>query len=1784
VYLKRLALHGFKSFANRTTLEFSPGITAIVGPNGAGKCLEGSSRVTLANGSEAPICDLVQEALASSSQVTQLDDGVLTRQNPHEVVVLSLDPQTLRLEPRPVAAFVKRTSPDFLLRIRTRAGREVTATPYHPLFTLEDGRLRTLKAEELEPGVRVAVPRVLDATSRDVHFSPLETVQQFVEDDGVYIAPSLALQAWADEGRATFGTYRRWRERANMPTAQMSGFLDGQAVKAAILTRLADAVDRSPPLDGTLQSHTAKSIHLPPIFTPDLARFLGLLVAEGRTSVEGNVWFVNSDPAINDEFVRLATTIFGVNVFRKRYKQTADDCIIFSRALGMLRERIFEYQIEMRSATKRVPSQLFEAPAVAQWAFLSGLFEGDAHICMKKTNGRVAAYIEYVTASPLLARQVVGLLMRRGVFALIRPKQKYATNTERKRRRTYYAVYIYGSEQLRLCARYLSFVGAKQRSLTALAELPHKSNPNLDLVPGVTPLVRQAAQRAGVNMKRHRAGRAKLAAYTEGRCEASRGGLLEVIQDVRDVGQNSDEAQPFLDTLRALATSDVYWDEIVEIERIDPPDPWVYDLCVAETHNFVAENFIVHNSNVADAIRWVLGEQSMRQLRGKRSDDVIFAGGAGRNAMQMAEVGLILDNSAGWLPSEYAEVTVSRRSFRSGETEYLMNGQRGRLRDVLLLLAQARIGHDSYTVIGQGLIDQALSARAEERRALFEDAAGIRQFQSQRADAEQKLALTQSNLARLQDILGEIEPRLGPLAEQARRARDYAGAQDELARLQRQWYRHQWGALRETHQRAQEQERHTQTQIETFEATLAGQVEELAALEREREETLTQTNLLRRERGEVGGRLQTSERDLAVAHERLASLDRQQADSEVEQGQQEAAILAMRERIAALEEQLAHADEQATQMQETLNELERAQHSARQEQEREEARLRAAQRDVIQAQARLGAAQTELGRLQRQLGDRNRALAARRDTAAQAQRRFEQIEAQVAERRLVYEEARSALEGLTAQREQIGADLGAGAAEVERLRVEIADAERERRALMERLGLLEEWRSSLEGFDGGARALMRTADETQPAVIGVVGQQITAASGMEAAVEAALGVFLRAVVVASREDALRAAEWLRSHGAERALFLWLEGAPRAADERVTSSLPPPDGAQFFGYVRDVVTCRDEFRSVLNACLGDAYIVSELAVAEARWGAAIPAPIVSLGGEVIHPHGWLRGGGAARALDGHERDAGVLAKERALRQLPAQIDKLAAETLEVTARHVRAQAAHAELKRQDEQARAQLLRLEATAQEAARGVTALQRDHERAASEAQTNAALAEQLAAEMTGIEQEVAATEARVAEQEQAQRDSTERVEEIQAETDDLLARGRAQQEEVARGRTALAVQRQECKALAQRAEQASAQATELEAQFARRGERLLTIAAQRAELGTLIEGHEETISELRGRMRALGERLRELEAQQMDMEKRIGEIEKRANAARQDLARLEAEYRGRLLETQRASDALDALSAQVREEFEGEEGDALADSLLTDEPEADGAQTLSPDEAARIRRQIDQLRARLKNLGGYDPDAPAAYEELKTRHDFLKAQMADMQQASNNLRAIIDELDVTMRRQFEETFRAVNERFQRHFTVLFSGGSARLELTAPRREANEDDEGDGPATGLPRRASFGGVEVYVQIPGKKAQDLTLLSGGERALVSAALLFALLETNPPPFCLLDEVDAALDEANVVRFCEILKALSEQTQFIVITHNRVTMTHADTIYGVSMQGDSMSRVLSMKLAEVASIR
>ncbi|HEX6777321.1 MAG TPA: AAA family ATPase, partial [Ktedonobacterales bacterium] len=556
-------------------------------------------------------------------------------------------------------------------------------------------------------------------------------------------------------------------------------------------------------------------------------------------------------------------------------------------------------------------------------------------------------------------------------------------------------------------------------------------------------------------------------------------------------------------------------------------------------------------SNVADAVRWVLGEQSMRHLRGKKSEDIIFAGAQGKAAMGMAEVSLYLDNSAGWLPSEYTEVKITRRSYRSGENEYLINNAKVRLKDLLLLLAQARVGHDSYTVVGQGLIDAALSLRAEERRALFEDAAGIRHFQAQRDDAESKLELTEQNLSRLHDILAEIEPRLAPLAEQARRAREYAAVQADYQSRLSTWYAQQWQRLQDQQQRAEAVEAERGAELARVQAELAAQEESLRELRGEREWAATQMNSLRRTRGELMSRMQTLEREVAVAEERLGSLTSQSGELALEQEQQRQQVAAAEQRITTLQQQIDDLADQLAQGDDAIQQMERSVASLRQRQEQEDARLRAAQRDVIQIQTRLGASQSELGRLQKQLGEKNRALATRRETQAQSQQRLDAAQAKLEAQQRLLTDGQREEEQLAAERQKLTQAVSDGQNEQEQLREALGEARRERRSVSDRLALLREWRSSLSGYGDGVRTLLQAPKGKIPPILGTVAQLAAAPEGMEAALEAALGPLLQAIVVRSADDALACLEYLRSVRGGRALLVWASDAGNPSGEEST---------------------------------------------------------------------------------------------------------------------------------------------------------------------------------------------------------------------------------------------------------------------------------------------------------------------------------------------------------------------------------------------------------------------------------------------------------------------------------------------------------------------------------------------------------------------------------------------------------------------------------------------------------
>ncbi len=1762
MYLKRLEIQGFKTFATRTVLEFRPGVTAIVGPNGSGKCLAGHSLVLLADGREIPIREIVERALAMSTTVEMLDDGWVSRQNPEQLRVLSLNPATFLLEPRPIAGFVKRQAPDTMLCIRTRTGREVTVTPYHPLFTLRHGQLHALRADELEVGIRIALPRRTPVNGAPVALDPVELAQRIEEADGIFVPNTSTLRAWAGQARERFGSYVAWRRDALVSDGQLRGLLLDQSVNVGVLNRLAGAAGIAPPLDSRFQGHGRTQVRLPQEFTAKLARLLGLLVAEGSNRRTNQVRFVNDDPRVCDLFADLAKAELGLNVFRKRYKANAEDVIISSRALSVTLERLFGFAIDSRSAEKQVPPQVLQSLPEVQWAFLSGLFEGDAHIRAGKRpeSNKIQYCLEYTTASERLARQIVGLLLRLDIFASLHRRWKRAVNCPNSQLRLYYTVYIYGNQQLRSIAEHLSFVGQKAEALSIFRSLSTTTNPNLDVIPDVAPQIRSILKQAGISVKRLRAGCPKLAAYAEGRCDASRAGLLEVLDVIEAACTRPSTVARECARLRALATSDVFWDEIVAIESIPPPEPWVYDLSIAETHNFVAEQVIVHNSNLADAVRWVLGEQSLSTLRCKRSEELIYAGGGRRPPAGLAEVSLTIDNSDRLLPLDFDEVTITRRATRTGDNEYCINRARVRLRDVLE--ATEPLG-GSYTLINQGLVDAALTLRPEERRRLFEDAAEIGGFEARKAEALRRLRETEANLNRLDDLLAELEPRLRSLKRQAAQARQHRELSAELRQLHQQFYTHQWRAACAHSARARAELARFDAELDRARATQAGVAAELQALRGALRTRRDDLGAMHQQSSDLHRRAEALQRDLAVGAERAAALTRRGEDFERQRNALALRRQQLEEQLALAAAEVARAETALHARQEALAAAE-AEGAARTEADRariaalreaENAALRAA-RAVTEQRARTEQLSARMERLARESADLDAAVAGAASRRAAAEERVEQ--------------ARLALEQAEAAQQSAIAALQNARAELDDLRTSRARAEEVRTAARRtltdaeaRFEALERLARAYTGVFAGARAALQWAERTGRPGFALVQSLIRSPADLETAIEVALGARLQNIVVERWEDAEAAIAELKRSGAGRATFLPLD----TLVSRAPGPIPPgePDNPDVLGIAADLVEYAPRYAAVVHQLLGRVLIVRDLAAARVelrRLGGGWT--IVTLGGEQVSGGGAVTGGAQTK-------ESGALRRERELRELPSLVAAARADLERATASVAEADAAL--------QAHAARLRdLEALARERQRQVEAARSGFEHARHDltragqeqdwaARRRAALADERVALAAELQEATAGLQAA----EGASRAAEAALAEARARQEQAAGEDRAIQERLA----ALRAEANAAEGRLRAAEQLRAAHTQSLELLARQeqdvAEAGAALRAERAELDAAHARREAEHAALLAAIDALRARIDPAEAQLREEETRLGELEEREAAATAALLEQESAHSRAALEAQRAQDRQETLFERAAADgVELDPAPAPANGAAEQEQDA-----TIPIEA--LQRAIEALRTRILRLGPVNPLALEEYDETTERQRHLRAQIDDLREARATLMELIGELDRVMHNRFTATFHAVAAEFERSFVELFGGGSAKLALIGGEGgEAIAEGENQA-AEGRPP-----GVEIIVRPPGKKQQNISLLSGGERALTAAALLFAILSVNPSPFCILDETDAALDETNVGRFRDALRRLSARTQFILITHNRGTIEVADTLYGVSMGDDGSSRTISLRVESYMS--
>jgi chromosome segregation protein len=1193
-------------------------------------------------------------------------------------------------------------------------------------------------------------------------------------------------------------------------------------------------------------------------------------------------------------------------------------------------------------------------------------------------------------------------------------------------------------------------------------------------------------------------------------------------------------------------------------------------------------------SNLADALRWSLGEQG-RALRSRKSEDVIFAGSDKRAALGMADVTLVLDNADGLLPVEYSVLELGRRLYRSGENDYLLNKQRVRLRDLVDLLDAAHLADNAFLFIGQGMVDQALALRPEERRPLFEEVAGVRRHERRRRKAEEQLVESETNLARVEDILGELRPQARRLAAQAEQQATRLSAGDELAEAlilaaHVRWHeaaaRAAETGVRRDRERAEEDRAMAELQsAEDAAAAIAGELGERAEAERRRREAheaarATLTGLRLRE-ARLAGDLEAIGRDRArLADERVSA----EADLVV---QRRALAQPVPPRDLELDSTVGAAERALADALAELGTL----RVARQARGEEAAALRRA----------TAAREAEAETARRRLAEAERRAATEQLAVSAAETQRATLEERVARARSALESAISRETEAAATREaaRFGADEAEAARQAATERASAAGS-----ALAEqrgRLGAIDA-RLTEEESRGIARAARRRGGKR-------LDEDLVVEPALRAAVEAVLDEVARAYLV----DRASAPELAR----ERGLLVLREiAASRAAsggtskDQREGRLL---DQVADLGGGPLATAVRRDPLGVVSRILARAVVVPDLAAAIAIQEAL--------------PPGWLAAVRDGSAVVGEltvrlGRGDAPLERRAEAERLRGEVERLAGEASDAAAAVTAATEAAGEARRALDVARAEESRAAGSRRAAEEEDRVAARALEAAVREAGWQEAQAARLSGELDRLREAVAAHDAATPDTatgaERAPDDGDAlaaweaRATELRASRDRLVA----EQADVEAGRREAEGRRARAEATAAMDEERIARAERDAVALAAREQALhaereqlggeSAIAARREEeaanaLAELrvadsaardsLAAAERNAAAARDRLRGADERLRA--AERADLEARLGRDALReqllvelAGLGELGLRRLvaEASLGGLAVGPGRSDEAAD----RANDGEDVAEHIAAGDRDDRDATEADGgdeaaaletalaavvvrwAASPPPAEAPSAGR-LATLRRRYHELGAANPFAVDEYATLKARLESLDTQQTDLRQAIERTRELIGELNRMIAEQFATTFRALETAFDRRFQQLFGGGFARLSLTDP---------GDLSATG---------IEIVARPPGKKAQALAMLSGGERALTAVALLFAMLEVRPVPFCVLDEVDAALDEANVGRFTDALTELAAQTQFIVITHNRGTIEAADALYGVTVGDDSVSRVISLRLDEAQAL-
>ena len=1145
-------------------------------------------------------------------------------------------------------------------------------------------------------------------------------------------------------------------------------------------------------------------------------------------------------------------------------------------------------------------------------------------------------------------------------------------------------------------------------------------------------------------------------------------------------------------------------------------------------------------SNISDAIRWVMGEQSVKGLRGAKMEDVIFGGTEKRSQVGFAQVTLVLDNTEHIFPTmEESEVSVTRRYYRSGESEYYINRQSVRLKDVTELFLDTGMGREGYSIIGQGKIDEILSAKSGERREIFEEAAGISKFRHRKEEAERKLERTEENLVRINDKIAELELQVDPLREQAEKAKKYLVLRDELRLLEISVWLENLETLKADARKLEADFRAAEEERDRARAALdALYAEGEQYSERMREKDL-EAERIRTESAALEDQIKEKESAAAVLESTIAhnqeNIDRSaaelaEADSRAgglarQAEEQEARVAEIDRQIGALHGALDDLLQQAQAMAEQAG-------GAQTEAERLRGQEAMAVATAADARAELAAAAAE----REQIAERREA-AERDKAAAEEQLQSARQEAKENRRRLedARDEAEAAANVITGHSLRMEERKKRAAAASER-RVQLTmDAG----ALENRRRLLTEMEKEYEGFSKAVKLVCHGQSGLR-GIHGPVANLVKTDGKYSLAIEIALGAGLQNIVVDREEDAKAAIHYLKQRDGGRATFLPLTAI--RGEELRERGVENEFG--FVGLASRLVAFDPKYQNIIFNLLGRTVVAEDLdcGIAMARkYRNAFR--IVTLDGQVINRGGSMTGGSTSRS-------AGVLSRAAELERLTAKSAAMQAKLAEAkqaeedTARELAASQYELETaEAQRRQAEDEVLRLEGTKGQYDLLLRSLEENVENLTGELESLAGRLEDNAARS-------AAAQAEIEKQEAAAAEARAQAEAALSGQTELLEKSGALAEEISAKKSDLAALTAERDATARSAADLRALCADL--------------SGDRAQKEQMVETYRRNIAEAEAEIGRLKASLEALASQGGTFRQRLAAINDEKNALEAERTaknRAGQEMNENLLNLERAVAKLDQRRATSAME-EKQILDRLWEHYELSHSDAQ-TQRIELESVPKANRRIGELKRDIAALGTPNIGAIEEYDRVNTRYTYLTDQRNDVEKAKGELETIIGEITAEMTRIFAEQFKLLSESFQTTFQELFGGGQAKLEL--------EDEEN---ILGC-------GIEIKAQPPGKTLKTISLLSGGEKAFVAIALYFAILKVHPTPFCVMDEIEAALDDANVTRYARYMRRLAGKTQFIVITHRRGTMEEADVLYGVTMQEQGVSKILTINLNDMA---